>query len=433
MDFSLLALLSKLNPVEITFLLVAGALAVYFLATKRLHIIVFILILSAALVGTTIPVLDNVASLSRWLAILLLFLAGIFQSRVEISPGFLLFWGYVAVGVIFLFRADQPSWQMQRGVLLLLVAAALPLAYSSEPYPSIKRCLTAIALVGAIFALLNFVSLPSSLTQAARYTGFSSQAPTLVIALGGLLPFIFWGLLSANSRPVRLICGLGLLLGIVTLAFSGQRAGTVAGLIGLVPFLLIIPNRKVIGGFGLLLILLFLLTFVLLQQTSVAKLDFLLSRYSLHAGLSYRDLIWTKAIAEIAKNPFAGHGIGASETIMSYSFHNAYLEIWYNTGIVGLFLFICSQLYFFYRIYHLNRISSSPEIKVLLALALGYMLGFVAICIFESTGAGASNLNLILYLLLGVIVSSDQLVRSVGPVTEQSSPVLRGQVARNLW
>lgn len=410
MDFSLLDLLANLNLAEAALLVSAGALAAYFLLTRRLYMMVFILVLSAALVGTILPLLDNIAALCRWLAILLLLVAGLLQSRVKISFGFLLFWGYVLAGILFLFRAENLSWQIQRGVLLLAVAAALPLAFSTASQASLKATLTAIAVAGALYALLNFVSLPTSLSEATRYTGFTSGAPTFVIVLGSLLPFSLWGAWQADSKIIRGICAAGLLLGIVTLLFSGQRAGTLAGLISLVPFVLVFPQRKTLLQFGLLLVLLALLTLLLLQLTSADKLNFLLSRYSLSSGLSYRDWIWSSALAEIAASPFIGHGIGASETVMSYSFHNAYLEVWYNTGIVGLFLFITSQLYFFYRIFYLSQRPQAAAIKPFLALALGYMLGFTVVCLFESTGAGASNLNLMLYLLLGVFLTNPRLL-----------------------
>ncbi|MFN2195368.1 MAG: O-antigen ligase family protein [Anaerolineales bacterium] len=409
MDFSLLSLLTHLSLLEAALLVLAGALAVYFVASRRLYMLVFLLALSAALVGTTLPVVDNIASLCRWLAILLLLLAGILASRVKISAGFLCFWGYVAIGILFLFWARNLSWQLQRGVLLMMVALALPLAYSAANFQALKTALTAVAAAAAIYAVLNFISLPGSLDQAARYTGLFSRAPTFVIALGGLLPFALWGAWQAESRLVRIACGLGVLLGIITLVFSGQRAGTLAGLVSLLPFILIFPQRKTLVWFALLLVLLSLLTFVLLQQTSADKLSFLLSRYSLNAGLSYRDLIWTDALSEIAKNPFLGRGIGASETVLSYSFHNAYLEVWYNTGLLGLLLFLAAQVYFFYRIFYLSRVVKDPRIRPFLALTLGYMLGFVVVCLFESTGAGASNLNLILYLLLGVFLTNQQL------------------------
>jgi O-antigen ligase len=410
MDFSLLALISQLNLAEVALLVSAGVLAAYALATRRLYMLLFFLVFSAALVGTTLPVLDNIAALSRWLAILLLLFAGLLQSKVQISPGFLLFWGYVALGILFLFWADNLPWQIQRGVLLLVVAAALPLAFSAVSHASLKATLTAIAFAAALYALLNFVSLPGSLDQAARFTGFSRGAPTFVIVLGGLLPFAFWGAWQAESKLIRVVCALGVLLGIVTLLFSGQRAGTLAGLVSLIPFVLVFPQRRTLIWSGILLVVLALLSFMLLQLTSADKLNFLLSRYSFSSGLSYRDLIWSSALSEIAHSPIIGHGIGASETVMSYSFHNAYLEIWYNTGIVGLFLFIAAQIYFFYRILYLNQAAKDPGSRPFLALALGYMLGFIVVCLFESTGAGASNLNLILYLLLGVFLTNPYLV-----------------------
>ena len=95
--------------------------------------------------------------------------------------------------------------------------------------------------------------------------------------------------------------------------------------------------------------------------------------------------------------------------VMSYSFHNSYLEVWFNTGILGLILFLISQFYFIYRTIYLWRISEDPEVMSVLALALGYMLGFIVVCSFESSGAGASNINLILYLFFGAVVSNNHL------------------------
>jgi len=43
------------------------------------------------------------------------------------------------------------------------------------------------------------------------------------------------------------------------------------------------------------------------------------------------------------------------------------------------------------------------------------MMGFVAMCMVESPAAGASNLNLMLYIFLGVVVSSNQLVNLAEP------------------
>jgi O-antigen ligase len=162
----------------------------------------------------------------------------------------------------------------------------------------------------------------------------------------------------------------------------------------------------------LLLILAALLIGLLFEQSSSGRRDFLVSRYSIDYGLSGRDWIWEMAMSRIAEDPFLGRGMGATDVVSNYSFHNTYLEVWFYTGLLGLVLFVGSQLYFLFRIIHLSRMTKDAEIRSVLALALGYMLGFVALCMVESAGAGASNINVILYIFLGVLVSSDWLLDS---------------------
>jgi len=101
--------------------------------------------------------------------------------------------------------------------------------------------------------------------------------------------------------------------------------------------------------------------------------------------------------------------------VISSSFHSTYLEIWFNAGLLGLVLFMASQACFLLRIRHLSRMATDPEIRSILALALGYMLGFIVLCVFESLGAGISNLNMILYLYVGVLVSGGALRQAACP------------------
>ena len=155
-----------------------------------------------------------------------------------------------------------------------------------------------------------------------------------------------------------------------------------------------------------------MLSLFFIQQSSMERVNFLMSRYRPDSGLSDRDLIWQIAFSEITKDPLFGQGTGAAEWVVSSSFHNAYLEVWFNTGFLGLILFVTAQCYFIYRIFYLMRVNKHPQVQSILALALGYMIGFFEVCIFESSGAGASNVNLILYIFLGVLVSSNILFQA---------------------
>jgi len=416
MESPLLELVSRLDLLDVAVLMVGGSVLVYCVLSNRLHAVMFALVLSASLVGTTIPVLEGVASLVRWLCLLLLLFTGLLFGRLAISAGLLLFWGYLFLGLVSMFRGISITWQFQRLLLLLLVATAIPMAYSSRSYRTHKVTLVLIAVVGALFGIVNAVALPSQLSDPGRFAGYSKTAPVLAVTLGSLLPFSCWGLWNTKSKALRIFLGLGFLSGLATLLLSGQRAGTVAGVIGLIPLALIIVRRKENAGRSFLLVIfVVLLGFLIIQNTGEAKISFLLSRYRLDAGLSDRDLIWARALSEITRSPFLGQGIGAAEWVISSSFHNAYLEVWFNAGLLGLGFFAASQVYFFLRIRTLNRVVTDPEAKSILALALGYMMGFVVLCVFESVGAGASNLNVILYLYLGVLVSSSALLQAPVP------------------
>lgn len=411
MEFSLVNTLYSLNVIELLVLLIlAGAL--FFVSLSKRYILVFLVVLSASLVGTTIPLVDHIAALVRWVSIFLLLVVVIAQRRFTFSPGVLLFWGYVLLGFVFLLDAISFGWQFQRSMLLFAVAVAIPLGFGNEDYRLLKLCLVSISLAATVFCLFNFASLPAHLSEAERFSGSALGASSFAMFLGGFLPFTFWGIWGADNKVVRIACGFGFLCGLTTLIFTGQRTGTIGGMVGLAPLLLTVMRKKNIGKFMLITGFALSLGYILLQHSSVELVDFLARRYDVDSGLSGRESYWVEAFSEIAKNPLLGRGIGAAENVITDSFHNAYLEIWFNTGFMGLLLFVSSQVYFVGRTIYLKRISDNPQTKSILALALGYMLGFATMCFFESTGAGASNLNLILYLFLVVVVSNRNLARN---------------------
>jgi len=401
-------------------LTVAGTLLLFLPLHENPYMIMLLLSLSAAFVGSTIPAVDNISALLRWLSILLLFGFGVLRKRMSVSLGLLFFWGYILFGLIFLFRAISFNWQFQRSLLLLIVAVAIPLAYSNETYKSLKLSLVAISIVAAIFALVNFLPLITHLGEAVRFSGYSKKAPEFAMSLGAMLPFTFWGLWEVKHKGIQVVCASGFFAGLVSLILSGQRTGTIVGLLGLFPLLLARGRSKNLRWFLLVGIPPLLLAYTLIQFPSVERMNFLLGRYSLDSGLSDRGLIWQNSFSEINENPLMGRGIGAAENVQSDSFHNSYLEVWFNTGLWGLVFFLASQMYFLYRIFLLGRVSKEPEITAALALALGYMIGFIFMCFFESAGAGASNINVLLFLFVGVMLSSHNLAESAVPETTKT-------------
>jgi O-antigen ligase len=419
MEFSLLEMINRLDPVALIILAMAGTILLFLPLYEKPYILMLLLSLSAAFVGSSIPAVENMSTLLRWLSILLLFLFGLLQKRMGVSLGLLFFWGYVFFGLIFLFRAISINWQFQRSLLLLMVSIAIPLAYSNENFKSLKLSLAAISVVATIFSLVNFLPLLPHLGEAVRFSGFSKKAPEFAMSLGGLLPFTFWGLWGAHHKGIRIACALGFFLGLVSLMLSAQRTGTIVGLLSIFPLLLTSLKRENMKWLLWVIIAPLLLGYILIEHSSTERMNFLLGRYRVDSGLSDRVLIWEKAFSEIEESPLLGRGIGAAENVLSDSFHNAYLEVWFNSGLLGLLFFLASQVYFIYRILILRRLSREWEMRSGLALALGYMIGFIFMCLFESAGSGASNINVLLFLFLGVMVSSNNLVKTAGVQTAE--------------
>jgi len=410
METPLLEILRQLDVMALVALALIALVMAHFVLKNKVYALFSLLVFCASLVGSTNPLIDSLSSITRWIAISLLLLSSLIFGRIKVPLGSQLFLGYVAFGFIFLFFSKSDSWQFQKSGLLIIVATSIPFAYGNRPFQVFHFSLVGLAIVATVFSVYSFTSLPGHLNDAARLSGFMKGAPWFSMVLGGLLPFSLWGVLQAPFRWLQIVFGMGFVLGTITLVFSGQRAGTIAGLLGVIPMLLItLRQRKIMGRTALALILLSTLVFAFFKQSSTERTNFLLHRYAREAGLSDREWVWEMALTEINKSPLLGRGIGAVEALSQSSFHNAYLDVWYNTGLPGLFFFVAAQLYFFYRILLLIRFVKDRNARLLLALSLGYMLGFMELCFFESAGAGASNVNVILYLFLGVLISKNDL------------------------
>ncbi len=411
MDSPLVDALTRLGPLDLAFLIAAFLLVFWLSLTRRTYALIFILVLSASFAGTTIPILDATASLVRWAAIPLIVLSGRHLPARFVPRGYLFFLGYAVLGFVFLFAAISPAWQLQRALLLLAVATAIPFAYSTASEGDFRSSLVSISVAAALVPIINLPSFHSALGTSARFSGYAAGAPLFAASLGALLPFSLWGSLIAIPRSLKLLCATGFLLGLFQLLLSGQRAGTVAGMVAVLPLVLLHGLRR--GKLRATLALALLLVMsagAVMRSISTEKLEFLQGRYRLEAGVSDRDLIWKSAYRQIARSPLLGRGTGAAERAFDgNSYHSSYLEAWFNTSPLGLMLFVGSQIYLLFRIRFLFRRAKDPETRSILALSLGYLAGFVFLGIFESVGAGASNVNVVLYIFLSVMLSQDVL------------------------
>lgn len=421
MESSFTESIARLELIDMAMLLLVTSIIAYLTLFKRIHTLMFLLVLSATMVGSVFPRIGNIAPIVRWLVIFSFLALGIHHATINVSAGLLLFWGYVLLGHLFLFNSIVIQYQLQKSVLLIMVAVMIPLLYANRSLHAFQESLEAIACAGSIFCIINFVSLRTYLDDPVRFSGFTRGAASLAIFLGGLLPFTFWGVWKAH-KWIRILCIFGFLSGIATIIFSGQRTGTIIGIIGIIPLFLGVQNRRTLKWTVILFLVLSCLGIYLYQQSSEARRSYLFHRFfNQELDLSGRNEIWKLALDEITATPILGRGIGASEMVFGPSFHNTYLEVWYNTGFPGLTLFILSQLYFLFQTIRQILISKDAQVRGMATLAMGYILGFIAMGLFESMGASSSSINLILYLFLCFLVTAP-VIQSLNPSSLLTSP-----------
>lgn len=194
-----------------------------------------------------------------------------------------------------------------------------------------------ILWVGAVTALMNITVFYWSHPLTARMEGITiARAPTLVGQVYGLVVLIGI-LLSWRTQCFK--CALGLSLACIpalaALGLSQSRGPLLSLVLVLVLGLIWLrPSWKILlvqCCTGLLALCVLFLVFPLDQL--------LLGR-----GASFRDQIWWDVIAQMRAQPnlfLLGVGMGESTDIMTsigpyHHAHNAWLDILYRTGIVGL-------------------------------------------------------------------------------------------------
>jgi O-antigen ligase len=201
---------------------------------------------------------------------------------------------------------------------------------------------------------------------------------------------------------MKALCWFIFVAGAAVLLFTAQRAGTLGGLISMLPMLLVLSRtqrvRIVVAGAVVSVGLL-----VWSGASGLSSLEYVAGRYSTQTGLSGRDFLWQMAWNFISRNIFMGHGSGGADLVTQDLFHNSYLEAWYNGGIVGFVAFLAALGRAIYVGFALLR-RVDKDIKIEIALSFGFVLGVCFVGFFEGVVAGASTITVILLMVTTTIM-----------------------------
>ncbi|MBE7145199.1 O-antigen ligase family protein [Bacillus paranthracis] len=215
--------------------------------------------------------------------------------------------------------------------------------------------------------------------------GFT-QNPIILGVL--LIPPIITGLsLKVKGFKRNIIKYLGLSILILTLILTFSRGATILLILALFLFILANINNqgfkntiiKYIGPIFIMIMIAlpFAATFKL-PNSDLTFLDRLIERFMFANFESRYDNYWHQIIPKFKESPLIGDGARATEILLNGQYaENSYLEILYDTGLVGLFtwliflLFIISCGIHFFIKKDINGVMFLPWLIGLIICAIG--------------------------------------------------------------
>lgn len=288
---------------------------------------------------------------------------------------FLLFL-YLFFNAFLMSESLQPA---RRLVLYLLLFS--PFLLLSLNVDVVKRIIILIAIVISIFAAYSIVNqyfkggLPSGYRKGELVSsgtdGVASFGNTIVAAMHYAVGYVILTYLFFTESKRFLLWFWSLLLSfvIVYIVLTFARSAWVACLVsGCVIYILTFSKRK--ARFYIIPILAFLAASYFLMNFASYEVG--------ERGLTYRDEVWKNVVEQINGHWLLGYGLStplkpitiADGLMIVNNSHNVYLEIIYQVGLIGLFLYLVtliSAIYILFKSY-LFKVYGSLSILLLAAL-----------------------------------------------------------------
>jgi len=265
-----------------------------------------------------------------------------------------------------------------------------------------------------------------------------SRAPLPETSVLGIAQFLAAGILIAfvvrrfiSSRYKRLALGLLMIMGTVELIALNSRGPLIAFVVGAIClFFLYSPREK---GRSIVLstviVTVLILAFILLPSQYVARYASIINIES--TSIAWRLGAWQYVFQHLSDWFFLGAGLsgfayyyaGTTDLLASATYpHNIFLDIFANTGFLGLVVFVCLIGYLFYKGIIISRVGE----RSIHLLSLAATVAFIVIVIehlFSGTIAARG-----LWFFGGLILSLERLWMK----RKQESLIAKKEASRNL-
>ena len=229
--------------------------------------------------------------------------------------------------------------------------------------------------------------------------GFSEVAATLLV--------LSLTLYSLDGRKWLVVSSI---LASIVMILAGGKAATIAGIISATLFFLF--QKKTWSGLGILAGLSALAAIIILvSPLSSYERDYWESGQG--STLTGRTELWAVTWPVILQNPILGHGYTASRFLSvqvpgtfpeAGHVHNAFLEVLYNNGIVGLILILLMHVEILKSCIGVIRDFPARAAYLLAIGSLAMYVNLVIAGLFNASFGGRAYGSFMLFLALPIIV-----------------------------
>ena len=392
------------------FLVVTLSLIIVAARQRRLAIYILLASMALSLLGEPF---HSVFDLVRWLMVFVLVPMGL-PGIVRMGWLYWLLWINALLSAMFIVRSPNGLYSLQMFILLAatLIGYAGCLAQVVKTPSDLGRLFRVFGGLGLVVGLVSVgMFVMGRGTEDVRFSGVGVSPGQLSLVSAILMCFCVWLAIHGSGRLIRgfwtVVTGL---LGI-SMVLSTQRTGILLAVVALTYYMARKINRQTLRRLGLMASLA-AIVFIGLMLISPERRSYIFLRFSGgESGLgatSGRADIWRAGLTACMEKPLTGTGTGSdmieSWQLTGHSFHNAYLAVWYNSGLVGLILFMTAVLGTFWQARRLSKRLGGEEGGDAMRILAGLILGIMASGFFERALAG--NASLLVAVVLLTMVSA---------------------------
>lgn len=278
---------------------------------------------------------------------------------------------YMIINTYFLSADTQPIRRV-----LFLIMFGISISFLNIRPGLTRGFFVLLAFSGFCFAAYSLVSLYmlDLLPTAYRSSGLSQSAnenianfgSTIFAAMHFAITFILlvYLFLTETKRILLFLWLLFLTVVSVYIAFTFSRTGWVACTVAFMSIYIFTFDKRKIRFYLLLIMLLSLLVYF--------SINFLQYEFN-ERGLTSRDQIWEVVLSRMSEHWVFGYGLSTALEPISINegrqivgnTHNVYLEILYQTGFVGLILFLLVVIRTLYVLYKAIRNPLYGDVMIL--------------------------------------------------------------------